>query len=402
MSTASGKEANDRRTASVLCPDLASNCLGRAYVLARLLQPRFDVTIVGPCSEAEVWEPLRGDSSVRLVPVPLPPRGAPRPEGKRAWKRVAELLSDDLVYVSKPIWSSLHAARAAQRRGATVLLDIDDDEVGILRDRIRAMQPGTRREYIFRFERYYHREPWNVVLGAWAARRVRHRTVSSRFLQRKYGGALVPHARDGTLRAPDEFDQAVARRRLGLQADAKFVIFLGTLRAHKGVEAVIDVVAGLADARVKLLLVGAGSHPYAKAIAEEARQRLGDRVLVHGHVPFEEVPQWLAAADVVLLLQQPGPTGDAQVPAKVFDAMAAGRPVVATALSDLPEILDGCGIVVPPGDVEAARQAVAGLLEVPEAAASMGRAARKRFEERYDLLAARAVVEGVLREAGAV
>jgi len=58
----------------------------------------------------------------------------------------------------------------------------------------------------------------------------------------------------------------------------------------------------------------------------------------------------------------------------------------------IPEILDDCGVVVPPGDVGALAGALRRLLDDPGAAADLGRRARARCEQRYSFRAARAVL----------
>src|SRR5207244_4397593 len=76
----------------------------------------------------------------------------------------------------------------------------------------------------------------------------------SRFLADRFGGLLVPHVRDTEAWTPERFDRAAARARLGV-GDARVVMFLGTPRAHKGVEDLVEATAGLDGAR--LVVVGA-------------------------------------------------------------------------------------------------------------------------------------------------
>jgi hypothetical protein len=77
-----------------------------------------------------------------------------------------------------------------------------------------------------------------------------------------------------------------------------------------------------------------------------------------------------------------------QLPAKLIDAMASGRPVVSTAVGDIPRWLaEGAGVVVPPGNVPALAQAIQSLLDKPEEAATLGQRARVRFQ-RYGSFAA--------------
>jgi glycosyltransferase involved in cell wall biosynthesis len=110
---------------------------------------------------------------------------------------------------------------------------------------------------------------------------------------------------------------------------------------------------------------------------------------LHPPVPFAEIPDYLAAADVVAVPQRDTSDTRGQVPAKLFDAMALGRPVVSTRVSMIPEILDGCGHLVPPGDVPALARAIGQLLDRPEEAARLGARARERCVERYSYQAAR-------------
>jgi glycosyltransferase involved in cell wall biosynthesis len=88
-----------------------------------------------------------------------------------------------------------------------------------------------------------------------------------------------------------------------------------------------------------------------------------------------------------------------QVPAKIFDAMALGRPIVSTAVSMIPEILDGCGVLVPPGDVVALAAALRRLLDDPVSAAELGRRARERCREHYSFAAARASLFPIVERA---
>jgi hypothetical protein len=53
-----------RKTVSVLTTDVSSNALARAYLLAKLLEPEFDVHIVGRGTNDDIWAPVRSDTSV--------------------------------------------------------------------------------------------------------------------------------------------------------------------------------------------------------------------------------------------------------------------------------------------------------------------------------------------------
>src|SRR5262245_50916565 len=121
-----------RYTVSLLSPDFSGNALGRAYILAKLLQEDFDVHIVTFGDGEKVWSPVRNDPTIqyrrffhRSMPEFL--LNAPR--------NVRRLISGDLLYAVKPLYSSFGLGLFARSRlGRPLLLDIDDWEIGFLSD----------------------------------------------------------------------------------------------------------------------------------------------------------------------------------------------------------------------------------------------------------------------------
>ena len=105
-----------------------------------------------------------------------------------------------------------------------------------------------------------------------------------------------------------------------------------------------------------------------------------------GVVDHSAVPALLAACAVAWIPLQRHGNYDRAVPTKLIEAMAAGRPVVASDLGRMSAIVRaaGCGIIVPPADAEAHAHALTHLLRNPEAAAAMGRAGRRAFLEGLD------------------
>jgi glycosyltransferase involved in cell wall biosynthesis len=88
-----------------------------------------------------------------------------------------------------------------------------------------------------------------------------------------------------------------------------------------------------------------------------------------------------------------------QIPAKVFDAIAMRIPVIYTPISDLPTILDGCGVQIERADSNLLRSAIVDLLDDPEHRRKLGDAGRKRFVERYSVRSHVPIVEDLLRSA---
>jgi glycosyltransferase involved in cell wall biosynthesis len=121
---------------------------------------------------------------------------------------------------------------------------------------------------------------------------------------------------------------------------------------------------------------------------------MGLREKVHLLGLRSDVPEVLNAADVFVL------SSDWEGnPLSVMEAMAAGKPVICTAVGGVPELVeDGrCGLLVPQGDAKALAQAMRYLLEDPEARTSMGRASARRAIERFDLKAMTGAYEDLYR-----
>jgi glycosyltransferase involved in cell wall biosynthesis len=360
---------------SVVCFDLADNALGRAELLARLLAIRHDVEIVGPQFADAIWRPVAGS------PIPRRAVRAGRYPGfARAVPRLLRLIDGDVILASKPRPTSFGLALLARaRRRRPLILDIDDWELGF----------------------FYRSGAWGAVgralnvgnpnglASTWIAERLVPAadalTVASRFLQRRFGGVLVPHVRDTERWDPARHDGAPVRAALDV-GDRRLVMFLGTPRGYKGVDDLVEAVQSL-DEDVTLALVGVDP-----ASGWAARWRGSTRVRTVGEIPFDDVPRFLAAADVVAVPQRATTDTLGQVPAKLIDAMALGRAIVATDVSMIPEILDGCGVVVPAGDPAALAKAIAGLLADRDRAADLGRRARARCVAHYSFAAARATL----------
>jgi glycosyltransferase involved in cell wall biosynthesis len=363
---------------SILAFDLSDNATGRADLLARLLKPRWEVEVVGPHFGETVWRPaLGGAVTYRALAV----GGARRyPRFAGLWRDLLARADGDLLYASKPRPTSFGTALLARRgRRRPLLLDIDDWEVGFFR---RAGAWGT-------LGRALNLGNPNGLPWTWLMERLVGSadaiTVASRFLQRRFGGTLIPHVRDTEAWDPARYDRAQARARLGLGAE-RVVMFLGTPRGHKGVDDLVEAVGALGGG-VRLVLIGADPDG-------EAPRRWAARawVQVVGEIAFDDVPSYLVAADAVAVPQRATTDTVGQVPAKIFDAMALARPIVSTAVSMIPEILEGCGVMVPPGDVVALSAALRRLLDDPASAAELGRRARARCQERYSFAAARAAL----------
>jgi glycosyltransferase involved in cell wall biosynthesis len=222
--------------------------------------------------------------------------------------------------------------------------------------------------------------------------------VSNNFLKARFGGTIVCHGRDTEAFNPDRFDKATLRSRYSFDRNKKIVMFLGTPRPYKGVEDLIEALGMIGDENVLTSLVGLDRSPYSQRLRSAGERALGSRFRAFGEQPFEKVPEFLAMADVVVVPQRESIATRGQVPAKVFDAMAMAKPVVATRVSDLPEILDGCGWITEPQNPEKLAGAIASVLQDPQRAEEMGRRARRKCIEKYSWDAMEKILGTIFRK----
>jgi glycosyltransferase involved in cell wall biosynthesis len=177
-------------------------------------------------------------------------------------------------------------------------------------------------------------------------------------------------------------DGAPLRRELGL-APEHFVITQIGVRSWRGWSDVLTAMCRVAEAApaARLLFVGAPPPAIAR-LSDHARELgIGDRVLVVGS--REDVPAVMAASDVVVDASWAG----LGITGSIREALACERPVVATRLAGMPElVVDGeTGVLVPPRDPEALAAAVLRLHADLAWRQQLARAGRKRVEAEFSL-----------------
>jgi glycosyltransferase involved in cell wall biosynthesis len=189
-------------------------------------------------------------------------------------------------------------------------------------------------------------------------------------------------------------DGGGVRRELGLAPDALLVTQVG-VRSWRGWRDVVDAMAavGARAPGARLLLVGAAPGAASQVHAHARARGLADRVLVLGR--RDDVPEILAASDVVV----DASWGGLGITGAIREALACERPVVATRVAGMPElVVDGeTGLLVPPRDPPAMAAAVLRLAADPAWAHAMARAGRKRVEARFSARAKLDATEALYR-----
>lgn len=176
-----------------------------------------------------------------------------------------------------------------------------------------------------------------------------------------------------------EQDKNSARAAFGLPVGVPLAGTACRFAAQKGLHDLVDVFAHIAAKRPDVRFVLGGSGPLAEELRVHAEKvGLADALIWPGEIT--DMPRFLATLDVYLntSLSEGQPIG-------VLEAMAAGLPVVATAVGGTPEVIPSAefGLTVPVSDHEAAAEATVELLGDEDLRARMGASARTRVLEQF-------------------
>lgn len=164
--------------------------------------------------------------------------------------------------------------------------------------------------------------------------------------------------------------------------------FVGTLKAWHGTATLIQAVGLLAQERgiegaPRLLIVGDGPEreQLERIVLEEGITTL---TTFTGLVEHEQMPMYIAAMDIAVAPYDETP-GFYFSPLKLFEYMAAGRPIVAAGIGQIKECLrDGeTGLLYPPGDVHALADRIGQLMDQPNYAQNLGYAAREEARRHH-------------------
>jgi len=372
---------------SLLIPDFSSNCLIRSYPIAEVLRQHYDIEIIGPQFGDKFFAPYEASFPVRVFRA-----GRLRFGWRRVAREIEGSITGDVVYAFKPLAASLGIAlRHRKRTGKPVVLDVEDHDLLLP---LLGTPLGTLRQLLLgwlKVDGFYDRMWTHLRRGA-----VSDTIVVSTFLQKRYGGVILHHGVDMSVYDPSRFDRGAIRKELNIPEEDRLILFAGTALPHKGVEEILDAVLYLGIPRLKVLLVGGSPN---RAYYERLLARGGDSLITLGYQPNDLMPKFLACADYVVLPQRNEIRAEAQIPAKIYGAMAMEKGVIGTAVSDIPHLLaNGAGVVIPPGDQASLEDALRHLYDHPKETATMGRRARERARELFSYEAMEETLMEVFRK----
>jgi glycosyltransferase involved in cell wall biosynthesis len=158
------------------------------------------------------------------------------------------------------------------------------------------------------------------------------------------------------------------------------LLFLGRIERAKGIFDLLDAMAALRPTMPGLRLVCAGEGDTAGVLRHAGRLGIADAVLFTGWIGPAEMRAWMERSAVFIL-----PSYTEAMPMSLLEAMAAGLPVVATAVGGIPDVVtDGHdGLLFTPGDVATLGKLLRDVLGDRALAARLGAAARGTIERRF-------------------
>lgn len=171
------------------------------------------------------------------------------------------------------------------------------------------------------------------------------------------------------------------RAELGIPDDAPLIGAVGVLRPQKALDVLVRAVAPLVREQPDLRVMIVGDGPERQALSELiAAEGIGDRVLLAGF--RDDIPDVLAALDVAV-----SSSAFEGSPLAMMEFMEAARPIVATSVGGVPDLIDDGvhGRLVGAGDVEGLRTALREMLADRESARRMGERAQERRRAEFDL-----------------
>jgi glycosyltransferase involved in cell wall biosynthesis len=173
-------------------------------------------------------------------------------------------------------------------------------------------------------------------------------------------------------------DSLEARRKLGIDPASETVVYIGRMDVKKGLRELVEAATALHPKRPDLhvYLVGYGPDAHIIQSLIQSKHSTGYIHALPG-CAFDEVAIWMAAADLVTL-----PSYMEGCPNVILEALACGRPVVATDVGGIPEIMSNeCGQLIPPRDPVKLAEAFVAVLDRTWNAATIATQARRSWSD---------------------
>jgi colanic acid biosynthesis glycosyl transferase WcaI len=283
--------------------------------------------------------------------------------------------ADYLLIESPPLFLGMSAMWLSWLKRAKLIFNVSDlwpdsaVHLGIISKNSRAYAMSSR------LESFCYRHAWlvtgqsNGILNDIRARFPAMNTF------------LLSNGSDTQLFTPER--RTVESRNRLANGNKFVVLYAGLHGLAQGLDQILEAANELTASEIyRFVFIGDG--PEKHSLIVKAGQQVQSDIEFMDPLPKHEIPELLAAADVLLIplaCDIPG-----AVPSKLYEAMASGRPLVLVATGEPAQIVRQyqAGLIVPPGDVALLVQAIRTLRAEPDKAAQFAANARRAAVEHYD------------------
>jgi glycosyltransferase involved in cell wall biosynthesis len=257
------------------------------------------------------------------------------------------------------------AAYWGRRYGVPVIYDMHSSMAEQMND-LPPFRNGLARSLFRKVERWLLERATRVISSAGLAARVRELAPGARVREWEFSAEFPP---------ADKKEMQELRASLEIEPQQKVVLYSGTFERYQGLslllKAVPRVLAQEPDA--VFVLVGVDGEHAAGRIQKTAAEVPGHRLRLVPRQPREKIPVYFGIAEVLVSPRVYG----GNLPLKVFDYLAAGRPIVATDIPSHRSVLNEERAILVPADPEALARAIVRVLTHPEVALGMANAGKE-------------------------
>ena len=177
----------------------------------------------------------------------------------------------------------------------------------------------------------------------------------------------------------DEHETLALRMDLGLSSDQRMILYSGNLAAYQGVGLLLEAFQRARLIRPELVLVCVGASAKEMPTGAESGKQLDENVMILPRQPREKMPTYLKLADYLVLPR----FGADNAPLKLFDYMAAGKPIIATRGAAHEPLLNSSRAFMCDADARSIAAAILKARESPTRAASVAAAAQAYARQHF-------------------
>jgi glycosyltransferase involved in cell wall biosynthesis len=395
----SPEKSKNQLKVSILVSDLSSAGAGRwggggvrSFLIAQALQKiDYQVEIIGFNFGDEPAVIPQSEILVSHI------TGYNYPQFIKSASQLLKKLDGDIIYAMRPKATTFGLALLQKlKTHRPVILDIDDWELSWHGGEKWQYRPSAKQLYRDIFKKdgalRYPDHPLYLKTFEGMVNKADAITIHTQFLKERFGGVYLPNGKDTHLFNPDIYNPEESKTRYGLSG-YRILMFPGAPRPYKGVEEVLIALDQLNEPELKLVIVG-GS-PYDDYDAQ-LMEKWGRWIIKLPKYPSTQMPQIVAAADVIVVPQRNTPAALAQFPLKLTDGMAMAKPILATKVGDIPEILGDTGYLVDSDSPEQIAAQIKLIFQDLNAANERGKKARERCVEKYSIEAMATTLQSVI------